>query len=54
MIGHAGIRIVYDNKAAERSNIEAEAELMKELIEKLRTFTVPELRDGCADPNVMD
>lgn len=54
MIGHAGIRIVYDNKAAERSNIEAEAELMKELIEKLRTFTVPELCDGCADPNVMD
>ncbi len=54
MNGHAGIRIVYDNKAAERSNIEAEAELMKELIEKLRTFTVPELCDGCADPNVMD
>ena len=27
---------------------------MKELIEKLRTFTVPELCDGCADPNVMD
>jgi regulator of RNase E activity RraA len=54
MIGHAGIRIVYDNKAAERSNIEAEAELMKELIEKLRIFTVPELCDGCADPNVMD
>jgi len=54
MIGQAGTRIVYDNKAAGRSNIEAEAELMKELIEKLRTFTVPELCDGCADPNVMD
>ncbi|MBE6121378.1 MAG: RraA family protein [Erysipelotrichaceae bacterium] len=27
---------------------------MKELIEKLRTFTVPELCDGCAEPDVMD